>query len=227
MIYNDLSSKKQGIIQAIRDMTGVDATKERITTFVNMALNDLDGLGLIIDYVYQSEDSRWDDVPTAKSNIINGTSRYPINDSFLFMYKVVYTDSDGEKQVLKPLKRGEEPLTLESGKPTAYWIVGSEINLNTIPDEDVTDGLILDYARVSRDFDPDETDVTPGMNSIFHDFLIKQASSYISDVDTLSNAGALRNIAEKENKKVKRLIMTRNIRLKKPRLSAKHNRIMR
>jgi len=150
--------ERNGISEEITRITGANIANypnyDRVVR-VNQGIYDYFALGN-----YEFEDSNKSDAPIEIINLVDGTSRYALDDltsELLNFLRVEVTDNDGNVFIIYPEKLsniGEayDEYYSDNGIPQVYLKIGKYIDIKPAPNYDKTDGLKIYFDRPASQY---------------------------------------------------------------------------
>lgn len=177
-----------GIVDEINDQCNSDNNSYPLLSKarrVNSALDRFFTLAFQADGRWNFDDLNQTTAPLQSINLVSGTEKYAL-DTFTFeiinILRVEALDSNGFGVVLQRLDRdmvGWESLPQfnnVAGIPYYYDLSGKYIYLYPKPSYNSTNGLSLYYNRNKVAFTSASTTTSPGIPSIFHEYICRYAS---------------------------------------------------
>jgi hypothetical protein len=175
-----------GVIDEINDICQSDNNSyplEAKTRRVNSAMDRFFTLAFKADGRWTFDDLNQGSDPIETQDLVTGQQTYSLDDFTSEIINVLgfeILDEDGNPKQLTRLKREQSlPLTdykSTNGTPDEYDLVGNTIYLYPAPDYDYTDGLKIYFNRAAVKFLSTDTDVEPGIPSIFHEYICRLAA---------------------------------------------------
>ena len=221
MKFND-ATNKQGIIQDISFLTGVDTNKYPVadrTRNVNEWNKKVWSWIFEVYGGWQFDDdntSSTTDLPGSTITLVAETAEYPIPSTALVINKVDVLQSDGVSWLpLSPLPlemigTAEGEFLKTSGTPRFYRLVGDVIKLYPKPSYSGTNYLKVFYERGMLEFAVTDTNSVPGFASPFHRVLPIGASLDYAVVNSPANKiKSLSNLANDYEKRIKKFYSKR------------------
>lgn len=187
------------------------------TARINMALDRFVTVALTEDEDWNFEDTNYTDLPIGVADLVSGQQDYSFASDVLVVTKILVKDSSGlwvPLTEVKPNQPGardifEQP-TGNSGVPTEYMIIGNSIFLTAIPNYNSTGGLKVFFKRNVSKFVSTDTTKEPGIPSIFHPYLCREASMpFLIEKKLPQQAGVAAQIIIDEDA-IKTFIASRN-----------------
>lgn len=191
------ATNKQGICQEIDglcDTTDTTYSRERKTSRINQALEEVVGWILNADGTWQFDDRNYSTLPIGVGTLVEGQTSYSFADKFLDIEEVDILDLNGIYKRVIPFDPDELGMSFEeyfgittsttpTGFPLYYDKVGDSIKLAPAPSSSyctLTNGLKVRFSRtgylftVASDTTADTTE--PGFVSTYHPILAYMAS---------------------------------------------------
>lgn len=218
MEFSD-TNKKQGLIQDITFLTGVDTdafTIEDRTRNINQWYSQVASWIFETDGRWQWDDTNHTDRPMATTGLVSGQQEYQIlsaspdsGKDFLQLERVEIISSDDIKKKLYPLDqkdirgRSLEEFLDENGTPQYFDLRGSSIFLYPASDYDKSSGLRIYFKRSPLEFSSDDTTKEPGFAKPYHRILSLGASYDWAVAKNENNVNMLRQELEQYKKGLK------------------------
>ncbi|OQA77158.1 MAG: hypothetical protein BWY30_01157 [Tenericutes bacterium ADurb.Bin239] len=189
MVYSD-TSNLSGILQVIENLcdlgvgyiTGDTSRLKSMTATINRISHRVWHLIFLANGNWQYDDGGYTDLPSATTDIILGQRRYALPSEALTVQRVELKDNDGNWSVLKPITKelvkgeGLEDFMDDNGIPMYYRLVNGVIELFPPADYSGTGSLTVYFDRGAVEFQYDDTNVTPGFASPYHEILAVKAA---------------------------------------------------
>jgi hypothetical protein len=185
--FNDTSSTKSGIIQDCEitlfgdeGYGSISGDTNRLLQFTNRANRALDRLvylAMTADEKWQFDDSNYNDLAIATTDIVATQRDYQFALDHLEIEKVLIQRNDGVWVTLDPLSKTENKNTYyennagNTGVPTRYEKRGNTIFLDVVPDYSLVNALKIYFTRGASYFTSTDTTKTAGFASPFHKFI--------------------------------------------------------
>lgn len=183
MKYSD-TTNKNGIIQRCEDYINQtdayisgDATRlKRFTAYANEELSRVWHLIFESSGNWKFDDSNYTDLPSAETDLEDGTAKYTLPSDALTIQRVEVLDEDGNETTLTPLTMDDIKVAVDEFKdvdsiPTHYRLFGDVIELFPAPNYDKTDGLVVYFDRAMDSFATSDTTQQPGFASVYHEII--------------------------------------------------------
>lgn len=143
------------------------------TRNVNIAYDEAVAEMYKADQNFKWDDTTNPDLPLATIDLEANLDQYTMLDSFLVIHRVRVKDQNGSFYTLQPAVRSE--LTDDElnsiGSASKYIKEGASIFPFPVPNYGYADGFEVEFQRGASHFTPASTDVGPGFNSQYHEFL--------------------------------------------------------
>lgn len=188
MVFNDTTQVEDGLIQMCEDITGLGIggisgntnLLKRFTRNLNGSIDRFYALAFEFDALWNLDDRNQGDLPIASTNLVSGQQDYLFAIELLSISQAFAKDQNGVFKELTMQDDKLEPnvytLSNTSGTPRTYKLVGNSILIDPIPNYSSTLGLKVVFKRNGVKFTYSDTTVTPGIPSLFHPFLARDAS---------------------------------------------------
>ena len=183
MQYNN-TSLKNGIIQAIEEMTDLGSTyisgnTDRLREFTNRVNRVSNKIWHIIHTStgnWSYDDGGYTDLPTATTDLVSGQSNYALPSDALTVKRIELKDKNDNWIRLNPITEENIPGAIEEfhdvdGDPVYYSLKNGVITLYPATNYNQSNSLKVYYERASVEFSYDDTTATPGFASPYHDML--------------------------------------------------------
>ena len=183
MQYNN-TSLKNGIIQAIEEMTDLGSTyissdTDRLREFTNRVNRVSNKIWHIIHTStgnWSYDDGGYTDLPTATTDLVSGQSNYALPSDALTVKRIELKDKNDNWIRLNPIIEKNIPGAIEEfhdvdGDPVYYSLKNGVITLYPATNYNQSNSLKVYYERASVEFEYDDTTATPGFASPYHDML--------------------------------------------------------
>jgi len=177
---------EDGIIQEINRICGTTDNTYSLkakTARANQALDRFFYLALTSDGTWEFDDANYIDLPIGVTDIVSGQQDYAFASDVLTIEEVMAKSSSGTWSQLTPVditQSDSSPIWLlptgNSGSPVRYDKYANSIFLDPIPNYNSTGGLKVAFKRNASKFVSTDTIKTPGIPSIFHEYLARYAS---------------------------------------------------
>lgn len=127
---------------------------------------------------WKYDDRNNTDFPIATNDLTSGTSNYPLPTD-LTQLNAVYVQYSGDTWTkLEPItleeinsREAEPEFQTTDGVPRFYRVLSNSIIIYPASNEEVTDGIMIEYSRDISTFATTDTTKTPGFDPIFHEAL--------------------------------------------------------
>ena len=187
MKFNDTSSNRSGIIQAIEGLLAMEADTiannstllADFTRRVNARYSRVDHIIFEAHGTWKYDDSNKTDLPVATTDIVNDQQDYEIPDDALQLDRVEIKDTNGNWSKLTPIDKSMVSDAMPefyktAGLPIYYDAEGHSVMLYPKPSTNymgVKDALQLYFSRSSTSFTYTNTSTEPGFAKPFHQML--------------------------------------------------------
>jgi len=191
MQFSD-TTNKDGIIQQLEFRinlgdTGIsgDATLlKQFTGQINDAYMKATNIIVSADGIWEWDDTNMSDLPGSTTDLNADQSDYQIlkdaptsTQDWLEIKGVNVKDESGSWYKLKYRSRkmfGSPRAERETvtGTPTTFFVEGTQIFLDAMPNYDSSGGLEVLFNRVPLEFSSTDTTKRPGFNTLFHEYLV-------------------------------------------------------
>lgn len=143
------------------------------TRNVNITLDEVVAELFKADPNYMYDDTTNTDFPVATTDLDGGETHYVFPDSSLVIHRVRIKDTNGLFKTLTPkLRREFTDTELNStGTPDSYYKIDNAVFPIPVPNYSATAGVELEFQRGGNHFTISSTEVKPGFNPQFHQFL--------------------------------------------------------
>lgn len=176
-----------GIVDEINDICNSDNNSFPLKSKarrVNSALDRFFTLAFQADARWNFDDLNQTTAPLQSISLVSGTQKYAIDtfaSEIINVLRVEVLDSGGNAHTLRRLEREgtEEALTAYrsgGGTPGQYDWLGKYIYLYPAPNYSISNGLSLYFERNKSAFASTDTTKSPGIPSIFHEYICRYAS---------------------------------------------------
>lgn len=188
MQFSD-TSNKQGIIQDITFLTGVDTNKYPLA---DRTRNVNEWMRSVWSWIFQSyggwefaddnQTSAPSTLPSATQNLTSGTGVYGLPSGALVINRVEILQTDGitwsklEPIALEQIPWAEGQFLNAAAMPRFYRLVGDLVKLYPTPNYSVTNGIKVFFEQEMTAFTAADTTAVPGFASTFHRILSLGAS---------------------------------------------------
>lgn len=184
MKYSD-TINLSGIIQLYEKLTDVgyayiSGDTERLKEATALANNKSSLIWHTIHNItgnWKYDDSNYDDLPFATTDLVLGQRRYALPSDALTVQRVEIKDESDDWYQLRPITKeqikgeGIDDFLDDNGRPMYYSLVNGIIELYAPTDYDQDDSLKVYYDRGSVEFETSDTTATPGFASPYHEIL--------------------------------------------------------
>lgn len=185
MQFNDTTTE-EGIIQEINRICGATDNTYSLkakTARANQALDRFFYIALTSDGTWQFDDTNYTDLPIGVTNLVSGQYDYAFASDVLMVEKVLVKDSSGNWSEIPSVDITQseannlwELTTGNSGTPVRYDKFANSILLDPIPNYNSTGGLKVVFKRNASKFVSTDTTKSPGIPSLFHEYICRYAS---------------------------------------------------
>ena len=188
MQFND-AANKQGIVQDITFLTGVDTNKYSLADRTRNVNEWLRNAWVWIfqsyggwEFADDNQTSAPSTLPTATQNLVSGTGVYGLPTGSLSINRVEILQTDGltwfqlEPIALEQIPYAEGRFLQTNGMPRFYRLVGDLVKLYPTPNYSVTNGIKIFFEQEMTNFVASDTTAVPGFASPFHRILSLGAS---------------------------------------------------
>lgn len=176
-----------GIVDEINDICNSDNNSYPLKSKarrLNSALDRFFTLAFQADGRWNFDDLNQTTAPLQSISLASGTQKYAIDtfaSEIINVLRVEVLDSGGNAHKLTRLDRGgtQEALTAYrsvNGTPQQYDWLGKYIYLYPAPNYSIANGLSIYFERNKSAFASTDTTKSPGIPSIFHEYLCRYAS---------------------------------------------------
>lgn len=231
MVFNDTTNLNGAIQECETWLFGgnygsISDNTTLLKTFTNLLNYGLDQTLAVIlqtDGRWQYDDSNYDNLPNATTNLLDGVRNYTLDSSHLKVVGVEVKDNEGNFYPLKQIdyreirqsRQSESEFFEESGRPIFYDVVGDQLKLYPAPKtSDVTEtaGLKLFYQRESDYFAYTDTNKEFGIPRTLHDIPVAFACGKYAKQNSMSEkARELDAEVVKRTQDIKNFFNTRNV----------------
>lgn len=189
--FND-TTDLQGVIQACEDncqledggISGDDAELKKFTRYANDAMSKIWMWIFFVHGGWKYDDKNKSDLPSASQDLTSGTASYALPTEALTVEAIEIKDPNGKFIKLTPTTDEEIRRTgsvgsfmdSQEGVPQYYTLTGSTVKIFPTPNYTQAVGFKVFFDRASVAFDWEDTDLTPGFESEFHDAVPTWAS---------------------------------------------------
>lgn len=209
MIYSDPSGK-DGVIQEMDRICGSTDNTYPIrdkTSRVNQAIDRFYTLVFENDSIWHFDDANYTDLPIAVTNIVFSQADYSFAAELLTVRNVYLSDSSGNFTEIQNFSEEEwkaQNIFINppgnSGIASGYVLMGNSVLLVPIPNYNYNGGLKVVFERNGSKFVYTDTTKTPGIPSLFHPYLARQASMpFLIEKNLPQLAGVMDQIAIDED----------------------------
>jgi len=184
MVYSD-TTLSQGLVQDIDSLCGTNATDYPVadkTRNVNRNYDDVVGLILASDNMWEWDDTNQTNLPIGTASLKASQQDYGIDTTFLKILRVECKNSSGNwvqlEQFTPDQKRGTAltEFLKTAGTPQYFDLMANSIFLYPKPSYDSSGGLKVYFQRNVDYFVAGDTTQEPGFASPFHRLLSLGAS---------------------------------------------------
>ncbi len=214
------STTEDGLIQEVDRICGSTDNTYSLkakTARINQALDRFVTLALQSDGTWQFDDTNQTDLPIGVTNLVSGQQDYSFNSAYLFIKKVLVKDSSGTWTEILPVGMTEDDATNiwtlpsnNSGTPVRYNKFANSVLLDPIPNYNSTGGLKVVFARNKVAFVSTDTTATPGVPSIFHEYLCRMAAYPFLIEKKLPQAPGIAQLIVRDEEEIKKYYALRN-----------------
>lgn len=213
-----------GLIQECERITnlgdgGISGNATRLKEFtarINNAYDRFYSLAFQYDTNWNIDDTNWGSDPVATTNYLEGINEYALtlfDSEVLVVSQVFGKDSTGVYQELKLQDDKENPIiyraTGTTGKPKTFKMIGNKIFVDPIPDANTSDGLKVVFKRNGEKFASTDTTKDPGIPSLFHPYLAREASLHYLVQKRIPNVQAVSNLVARDEEDIKTFFSNR------------------
>lgn len=148
------------------------------TRNINISLDEVVAEMFKADPNWDYDDTSNTNFPIATTDLETGQDNYTFPDSTLVINRVRIKDQNGEFHTLEPVTRAElSDMEIRStGIPEKFYKKGGSFFPIPVPNYGSTGGVEVEFQRGANHFATTDTNVAPGFNSLFHQFLSINAS---------------------------------------------------
>lgn len=206
------STTEDGLIQEVDRICGSTDNTYSLkakTARINQALDRFITLALQNDGTWEFDDTNQTDLPVGVTNLVSGQQDYSFNTAYLYIKKVLVKDASGNWSELSSVGMTEESAsniwTLPTGNsstPVRYNKFANSILLDPIPNYNSTGGLKIVFARNKVAFVSTDTTAVPGVPSLFHEYLCRQAAYPFLIEKKLPQAGGIAQLIVRDEKEI-------------------------
>lgn len=221
MVFSDTTQVEDGLIQLCEDITGLGSggisgnttLLKRFTRNINGSLVRFFALAFEYDTYWNLDDRNHGDLPVASTNLVSGQQDYLFATELLAVNQAFVKDQSGVFHELQPQDDKSEPNTFTlvngSGVPKTYKLVGNSILLDPVPSYNSTLGLKVVFKRNADKFTYTDGAVTPGIPSLFHPFLARDAClPWLIDKNRASKRD-IYNLIQEDKENIKKFMANR------------------
>ena len=168
-----------------------DYTLKDFTLAINRGMSKIWSLIFSAKSGWKFDDGNNTDLPQGTTNLISGTSKYPLPSEALTIERIEVDDGDGNKVVVDLVSQEEVDQAVpeflnNGGTPRYARILNGTAETFPTPDYTVVSGLKVYFSRDMVDFVPTDTTKKPGFATPFHDMPAIYAAKEFAESRTLT-----------------------------------------
>lgn len=208
--FSDTSSEKAGLLQMCEsvvfgdDYGAITDNSDLLATFtrnINRGLDRYVSLVLQHDTRWEFDDSNYSTYPIGTRDLSSGTQSYTFDSEHLKIRSIeTKRENEDEWDRLSPIDHQDIKIRSnsitdyleESGIPTYYDLYSNAIWLYPPPSYDRTDGLKVYFQRRAEYFSTTDQSKEPGINELYHEYLVYWASYLYAMPKRMEVANTLR-----------------------------------
>ena len=176
--------------------TGDSTLFAKITSYINIAYNEVVDAILDVDTNWKFDDANRTDYPEATITMVASQRDYTLPVAFvgadsstlLKINRVWVLDKNGNRQQLSLMNPNDDFDYSTTGLPSQYRLNGKSIFLDVRPSSTattLTNGLIIQFERIQDYFTTEDATQEPGFIATYHDLLpLKASSLYLLPINT-------------------------------------------
>jgi len=238
--FSDTSSEKAGMLQSCESIVfgdnygAITDNSDLLATFtrnINRGLDRFVSLVLQYDNRWEFDDSNYSNFPIGTRDLSSGQQDYTFNDEHLKIRAVeVKRENSDDWDILHPIdheeiKRSSRSITdfqEDSGIPTWYDLYANSLWLYPPPSYNRTGGLKVYFQRRAEYFETTDQSKEPGINELYHEYLVYWACYQYAFPKRMEVASTLREEIVAWEERIKEDYQKRN-KDWRPKITAKPN----